>query len=129
VADLYTPKTWVDGEQVNAVNGPNRWENGIEALDLDLDDVRDQVTAILAGGGSSRQILSGPTSSRPSPAIGLEYWDTSLGTVGKMIIGTGTSWAYPDGTLVSGDGGGGTSPTGMAATVTAGGTIGTINLS
>jgi hypothetical protein len=128
MADLFTPKTWSDGEQYNAVN-VNRLENGLEAIDLDLDDLRDQVAALLAGGGSSRQILSGPTASRPSPAIGLEYWDTSLGTVGKLIIGTGTSWAYPDGTLVSGDGGGGTAPTGMTATVTAGGTIGSINLS
>lgn len=129
MADLYTPKTWVDGEQVNAVNGPNRWETGLEAMDLDLDDLRDQVLALLAGGGSSRQILSGPTASRPSPAIGLEYLDTSLGAKGKVIVGTGTSWIYPDGTDVEGDGGGGTAPTGMTATVTAGGTIGTINLS
>jgi alginate lyase len=126
VADLYTPKSWVDGEQVNAVNGPNRWETGLEAIDLDLDDLRDQVMALLSGGGSGRQFQSGPSSSRPSPAIGLPYWDTTLG---ELIIGTGTSWAHPDGTPVSGDGGGGTAPTGMTATVTAGGTIGSINLS
>jgi alginate lyase len=126
VADLYTPKTWSDGEQVNAVNGPNRWENGLEAIDEDLDDLRDQVLALLAGGGSSRQFQSGPSGSRPSPTIGLPYWDTDLP---GLIVGTGTSWAHPDGTPVSGGGGGGTAPTGMTATVTAGGTIGMINLS
>lgn len=128
MADLYTPKTWTDGEQLTAVNSANRWENGIEALDLDLDELRDQVEALLAGGGSSRQFASGPSSARPSPAIGLPYLDTSLGTKGKLIIGTGTSWIYPDGTDVEGDGGGGTAPRNMRATVTAGGTIGAINL-
>jgi hypothetical protein len=128
MADLYTPKTWIDGEQLTAVNSANRWETGIEALDLDLDALRDQVDALLAGGGVSRQFQSGPTASRPSPAIGLPYWDTSLGTVGKLIIGTGTSWAYPDGTLVEGAGGGGTAPRNMSAVVQEGGTIGAIVL-
>ena len=129
MADLYTPKAWVDGEQVNAVNGPNRWETGLEAIDLDLDQLRDQVDALLAGGGSSRQFASGPSASRPSPAIGLPYWDTSLGTIGMLIVGTGTSWAYPDGTPVEGAGGGGTAPRNMRATVQEGGTMGAIVLS
>jgi len=129
MADLFTPKTWTDGEQLTAVNSANRWENGIEALDLDLDELRDQVAALLAGGGSSRQFASGPSSARPSPAIGLPFFDTSLGTKGKLIIGTGTSWVYPDGTDVEGPGGGGTAPKNLRVTVTAGGTIGAINLS
>jgi hypothetical protein len=127
MADLYTPKVWVDGEQVNAVQ-LNRWETGIEALDQALDDLYDQVTAILAGGGSSRQIQSGTTAQRPSPAIGLPYLDTSLGVKGKVIWGTGTSWIYADGTEVE-TAGSSTSPKNMKATVTAGGTIGAINLS
>lgn len=126
MADLFTPKAWSDGEQVNAVN-VNRWENGIEALDLDLDDLRDQVAALLAGGGSSRQIQSGPTSGRPSPAIGLPYLDTSLGTKGKVIFGTGTTWIYADGTEVE-TAGSSTSPKNMTAVVQAGGTIGQIVL-
>jgi Alginate lyase len=128
MADLYTPRVWVDGEQLTAVNSANRWETGIESLDLALDDLYDQVAALLAGGGTSRQFQSGPTAERPSPAIGLPYWDTSLGTVGKLIIGTGTSWAYPDGTLVEGAGGGGTAPRNMRASVIEGGTIGAIVL-
>lgn len=127
MADLFTPKVWADGEQVNAVN-VNRWETGIEALDQALDDLYDQVQAILAGGGSSRQIQSGPTSQRPSPAIGLPYLDTSLGTKGKVIFGTGTSWIYADGTEVE-TAGSGTAPKNMKAVVQAGGTIGQIVLS
>src|SRR5688500_6570473 len=125
MADLYTPKTWVDGEQVTAVNGPNRWESGIQAVDEELDAQTDRIDALYAGGGSSRQIQSGPASSRPSPAIGLPYWDDDEG----LIIGTGTSWAHPDRTPVAGSGGGGTAPTGMTAVVQEGGTIGAIALS
>lgn len=127
MADLYTPKTWVDGEQVNAVQ-LNRIETGAEAIDLDLDDLRDQVAALLAGGGSSRQIQSGTTAQRPSPAIGLPYLDISLGTKGKVIWGTGTSWIYADGTEVE-TAGSSASPKNMKAVVQAGGTIGQIVLS
>lgn len=124
MADLYTSKSWTDGEEVNAVE-LNRIEGGAEAIDIDLGALRDQVQALLAGGGSSRQIQSGTTAQRPSPAVGLPYLDLDLG---KPIIGTGTSWIYYDGTAVGGSGSG-TAPTGMTAVVQAGGTIGQIVLS
>jgi hypothetical protein len=127
MADLYQPKFWVDGEQLTAVNSANRWENGLEAIDVEVDDIRDQVTALLAGGGTSRQWQSGPSSERPSPAIGLPYWDTDLAANGRLIVGTGTSWVYPDGTAISGSGTS-TAPV-LTATVTSGGSIGAINLS
>ena len=126
MADLFTRRLWADGELLDAVE-MNRVEAGVDSLDTELDVQTDRIDALYAGGGSSsRQFQSGPSASRPSPAIGLPYWDTDLN---KLIIGTGTSWALPDGTPVSGTGGGGTtSPRNMRVTVTEGGTIGAIVL-
>jgi hypothetical protein len=59
--DLYQPRAWSDGEQITAVNSANRWENGIEAIDNELDAQTDRIDALYAGGGSSRQIQSGPS--------------------------------------------------------------------
>lgn len=129
MADLYTPKTWSDGEQFNAVN-VNRIETGVEALDLELDVQTDRINALYEAGGPggvTGQIASGPSVSRPSPAIGTLYYDTSL-IPARVIVGTGTSWTEVDGTALSG-GGNSTAPKNMTAVVQAGGTIGQIVLS
>jgi hypothetical protein len=125
VADLYTPRTWVDGEQLTAVNSANRWESGLEALDLELDAQTDRVDALYAGGGSAAQVRSGPSANRPSPSIGTLYLDTDLG---YYIGGYGTEWKKLDGTALPGSGNS-TAPQNMTATVQAGGTIGQIVLS
>jgi hypothetical protein len=136
VPDLYQPRAWADGEQITAVNSFNRFETGIDALDNELDAQTDRIDALYAGGGTSRQILSGPSSERPSPAIGTLYYDTGL-VPARVIIGTGSSWTEINGAAISaptgGGGGGGTAPGTSTApvlthTVTAGGTIGAINL-
>ena len=87
----YTPYTWVDGELVTATNGPNRWEQGIEQLDTDLDTVQARVDAVEAAVGqfSDSRIPFGPTSQRPTPAVGQMYFDT---TIGKPIIADGSKW-------------------------------------
>ena len=129
MADLFTPQTWIDGQQVNAVNGPNRWEAGIDALDTELDAQTDRIDALYQAGGpggATGQILSGPIAARPSPAIGTLFYDTSLSPP-RVIVGTGTSWTEVDGTALSGDGNA-TSPQNMTAVVQAGGTIGQIVL-
>jgi hypothetical protein len=133
VPDLYQPRAWTDGEQITAVNSANRWETGIEALDNELDAQTDRIDALYAGGGTSRQIDSGPSSARPSPAIGTLYYDTGL-IPARVIVGTGSSWTEINGAAISGGGGGGTPEPGtstapvLSSTVTAGGTIGAINL-
>lgn len=131
MADLYQPAVWVDGQQLTAVNSANRWEQGIENLDNELDAQTDRIDALFAGsGGSSRPFPSGASSERPSPVVGQPYWDTTLN---RVIIGTGTSWVNFDGSAITTGGspapGTGTSPQNMTATVTAGGSIGAINLS
>jgi len=136
VPDLYQPRAWTDGEQITAVNSANRWESGIEALDNELDAQTDRIDALYASGGAGGgpgQILSGPSGSRPSPAIGTLYYDTGL-VPARVIIGTGSSWTEINGAAISGGGGGGTPEPGTSTapvlthTVTAGGTIGAINL-
>lgn len=126
MADLYTPRTWVDGEQLTAVNSANRWETGIEALDLELDNQTDRIDALYAGGGAAGQIRSGPSANRPSPAIGTFYLDTDLAPP-RVIVGQGTSWTEVDGTALPGAGSG-TAPRNMRASVIEGGTIGAIVL-
>jgi len=133
VPDLFQPKAWADGELLNAV-AMNRLENGVEAIDNEADDLRDAVTALQAVGGSSRPVPSGPSSSRPSPAIGALYYDTGLSPA-RVIVGTGSSWTEINGAVIGDPGGGGgpgpgtgTAPV-LSSTVTAGGTIGAINLS
>lgn len=129
MADLYQPVFWVDGQQLTAVNSANRWENGIEAVDVAVDGLGDQVTALQAQFGSGRAFPSGPTASRPAPTIGQPYWDTDLGTpgVGRLIVGAGSKWVYPDGSDIGGAGSG-AAPTGFTATEGSGGSIGTIHL-
>lgn len=112
MADLYQPVVWVDGQQLTAANSANRWEQGIETLDNECDDLRNAVSALQASGGgggtgTAGPLPSGPSSSRPSPTIGLLYYDTTLGYV---ILGTGTSWVNVDGTAITTGGGGGPAP-------------------
>ena len=135
MADLYQPTVHTDGEVWNAVKA-NKVENGLDALDTELDAQTDRIDALYAAGGAgggAGQILSGPSSSRPSPAIGLLYYDTGL-TPARVIIGTGSGWTEVDGTAVTSSGGGGTPAPGtgsapvLTSTVTAGGSIGAINL-
>lgn len=119
MADLYTPRTWVDGELLNAANSANRWENGLEAIDIQVDDHGDRLDAIEASVAAppavSARALYGPSTSRPQPLAGSLYYDTDLA---KYIGGTGTEWRNLDGTTITGGGGGtGTAPTGMTAVV------------
>jgi len=135
VADLFQPQSHVDGELYGA-NSVNRLEQGIEAIDVELDRVGDAVTALQAAGGAgggTGQVLSGPRTSF-SPSIGTILLDTSL-TPPRYIGGYGTEWRELNGTAITTSGGGGGTPepgTGSApvlsSTVTAGGTIGAINL-
>lgn len=129
MADLYQPVYWVDGQQLTAVNSANRWENGIEALDIAVDTIGDQVTALQGQYGSARPFPSGAATGRPSPVIGQPYFDTSLSPP-RVIVGTGTSWVNVDGTAITDNGGSGTgtAPTNMQATVQSGGSIGLIHL-
>ena len=135
MADLFVPQTHVDGELLDATD-LNRLESGIDAVDTALDQQTDRIDALYAagspGGGSNGQVPSGPRSSF-SPAIGLILLDTSL-AVPRYIGGYGTEWRELNGAAISDGGGGGTTPgtSGapvLSATVTAGGSIGAINLS
>jgi len=133
VADLYSPQLWVDGQQLTAVNSANRWEQGLEALDVQQDFLTNQVSALQTTVGSGRPVPSGTAANRPAPTIGQPYWDLSL-TPPRLIMGTGSAWVNVDGTAITDDtgggggGGSGAGPTNMQATVTSGGTIGTIHL-
>lgn len=128
MADLFIPRTWADGEEVDAVNFANRLENGVQALDLELDRQTDRIDALYATGGpGTLQAPSGPVASRPFPAAGTLFFDTSL-TPPRLIAGTGSTWVEADGTALPG-GGSGTAPQNLTAVVQAGGTIGAIALS
>src|SRR5690606_27394371 len=90
MSNRFTPRTWVDTERVFAAD-VNRIENGIEALDTDLDDVEDRVAAIQAQmlTLSDSRLPYGPSSQQPVPAVGQMYFDT---TIGRPIVGDGTKW-------------------------------------
>jgi hypothetical protein len=135
VADLFQPVSHVDGELFDATD-LNRLESGLEALDVVVDDLGDAVANLQSGGGggSSGLAPSGPRSSF-SPTIGRIILDTSL-TPPRYIGGYGNEWRELNGTAITTGGGGGGTPepgTGSApvlsSTVTAGGSIGAINLS
>jgi hypothetical protein len=109
VADIYTPTSHSDGELLDK-DDLNNLENGLGTATTQLDQVSDQVTALVAGGGSSRQALSGTFPPQESPAIGLPFFATNL-TPPRVVWGTGTSWVNSDGTAINdspGGGGGGT---------------------
>lgn len=127
MADLFTKTVWADGQTVSAANFANRLENGIDAVDTELDLQTDRIDALYASGGAGGalgQALSGPTSSRPAPSIGLPYFDTTLGYV---IWGNGSSWVTSTGSAAPGSGSS-AAPQHMTAEVQAGGTIGQIVL-
>lgn len=131
MADLFNPQSHVDGELWNAAS-VNRFEQGVEAIDVELDRVGDAVAALQAAGGAgggAGQVLSGPRGNF-SPAIGTILLDTSL-TPPRYIGGYGTEWRELNGTAITTGGnpdpGTGTAPA-LSGTVTAGGTIGSINL-
>ena len=132
MADLFQPVQHTDGE-VWDQNDANRLEQGLEALDVELDRVGDAVEALQAGspGGGAGQVLSGPRTNF-SPAIGTILLDTSLTPV-RYIGGYGTEWRELNGTAITASGGGPAPGTGSApvlsSTVTEGGSIGAINLS
>lgn len=121
MGDLFQPVTWVDGQLLNATNSANRWEIGLEALDVEVDTQGDRLDALEAGSVPTvgAKALYGPSASRPQPAAGTIYFDTDLG---KYIGGYGTEWKNLDGTALTVGGGDpapgtGTAPTGMAAVV------------
>jgi len=115
-SNRYTPRGWVDGELVTATNGPNRWEQGIEALDTGLDTVEARVDAVQAAVAqlADSRLPYGPTSARPAPAVGQMYFDT---TIGRPIVGDGTQWLeFGSGEPPSGPGSS-TAPTNFSAVV------------
>jgi hypothetical protein len=119
MADLYTPVTWVDGQLVTAANGANRWEQGIESLDVAVDDQSDRLAALEATGPTAgAQALSGPSTARGIPDAGRIYLDTTLG---KYIGGFGGEWRNLDGTALTTGGnpdpGTGTAPTNFTTVV------------
>lgn len=121
MADIYQPRTWVDGELLNASNSANRWETGLESLDVVVDDHEDRLAALEAGSVPTvgAKALYGPSANRPQPAHGTIYFDTDLG---RYIGGYGTEWRNLDGTALTTGGGDpepgtGTAPTGMTAVV------------
>lgn len=131
MADLFQPVSHADGEVWDATD-VNRLETGLEQLDVAVDQLVDRVDALYAAGGAgggSGQVLSGPRANF-SPAIGTILLDTSL-TPPRYIGGYGTEWRELDGTAITTGGtpdpGTGTAPV-LSSTVTAGGTIGAINL-
>jgi Alginate lyase len=116
MADLFTPKSppWVDGEQATAANFANRIENGLEALDqaVDVHDARLDAVESAVGGASANILPAVTTAQRGSPSVGRMVFDT---TIGKPIIGNGTSWLeFGEGGQVGGPGSS-TAPTGMTA--------------
>lgn len=127
MADLYTPVTHVDGEMWDATDA-NHIENGLQALDNELDLQTDRINALYASGGAggstTAQVRSGTTANRGQPSIGSLYWDTDIT---KLIIGDGLAWVNLDGSALAG-GGSSTAPQHMTAVVQAGGTIGAIVL-
>lgn len=127
MVNLFNPVTHVDGETYNAAQ-VNRLEAGLDALDNELDHQTDRIDALYAngGGGSASAILSGPTTTRPSPQIGLLYYDT---TINKVIVGTGSSWQEVGGGSPPDQGGGSSTAPVLTSSVTDGGSIGAIQLS
>lgn len=107
-SNRYTPRTWHDGPgggtPLTAADGMNRWEQGLEALDVGLDAAEDRLDALQAAVGqiSVDRIPAGPTSQRPQPLVGRMFFDT---TIGKPIIGNGTQWLeFGAGEVVEGPG-------------------------
>lgn len=104
MANLFNPRAWVDGELVTAANGANRWEQGIEALDVAVDVHGDRLDAIESElvTRAMHRIPSGPTSGRPTPNVGRMFFDTTLG---RPIIGNGSEWiSLGEGGAVGGPG-------------------------
>lgn len=120
MANLYTPRTWTDGEDATAANFANRVEGGIDALDIEVDGLGDRVDAIQAQLGSitSTGVTVVTTSTRGTPAKGRIVYDDTLG---YYIGGNGLEWRNLDGTAITIGGnpgpGTGTAPTGMTAVV------------
>lgn len=113
--DLFTPRTWSDGTLVDAATGANRWESGIEALDVEVDTHGDRLDALEAatGGTTASTINAGTTGQRPPPNLGRVYFDTTLN---KPIFADGSAWRDGDGALLTG-GGSSNAPQNMTAVV------------
>lgn len=120
MADVFQPRTWADGELLNATNSANRWELGIEALDVEVDAHDDRISALEAADLPTvgARALFGTSAARPQPEAGAIYFDTDLQ---KFIGGFGTAWKNLDGTELTTGGnptpGTGTAPTNFTTTV------------
>lgn len=120
MADLYVPRTWVDGELVTAANAANRWEQGLEALDVEVDAHGDRINALQAALGNATAVAVPVVTSttRGTPSEGRIVFDRTLGA---YIGGFGTEWRHLNGTAIITGGnpspGTGTAPTGMTAVV------------
>lgn len=122
MANLYTPRTWLDGPEngeaarLTASAGPNRWEAGLEALDIAVDQHEtrlDAIDAALQSPATVTVLPSGTSAERPPPAVGQPFFDTTLN---KPIYGDGMAWRDATGALLTGAGSS-TAPTGMTAVV------------
>jgi hypothetical protein len=120
VADLFRPKSppWAvgpGGQTPIAASDLNRIEAGIEALDSEVDAQGDRLDAVQAqlANVSASQLLVVTTATRPAPAKGRMVFDDTLG---RPIVGTGTSWIEVGGGDVGGPGSS-TAPTNFTAVV------------
>jgi hypothetical protein len=119
VANLFNPKTWFDGPvgatPISAAD-LNRVEQGVEALDLEVDGLGDRLDAVQAA--LSNITATGvpvvTTSTRGTPSKGRVVFDDDLD---QYMGGDGSAWIELSvGDEVSGPGSGG-APTGMTAEV------------
>lgn len=122
--DLFNKLEWVEKDQPGATaatvaRGPARWEAALDALDAKQQELEERIAALESDGGGGAGTVGGliprgPSSGRGAPTAGKPYIDTDLDADGKLILGTGSGWAYPDGTLVTGAGSSG-APTNLQA--------------
>jgi hypothetical protein len=116
VADLFTPRTWVDTEDATAANFANRVEMGIEALDVAVDALGDRLDAVQAALANitATGVPVVTTSTRGTPSKGRVVFDDDLDA---YIGGTGTEWIELSVGEVVGGPGSSSAPTGFTAVV------------
>jgi hypothetical protein len=105
----YAPTTWKDasvgGTPINATR-LNNVETGLTQATQTANSHDDRLDALEAAAiayaqGVQTAASQGPTSSRPSPGLGVYYFDTTLN---KPIWGDGSGWRDGAGTVLTGAG-------------------------
>jgi len=78
---------------------PNRWEGALQAIDDDLDDAQDQISALQAGGGNGGYVYG---TTYPAPTLGNPpFFNTGNH---KIYYPGGDGWYDATGTLATGTG-------------------------